>query len=109
MISERINNTKFFETFARNAIFPTCDSIVDSLKRQYDMHEAGSSLCFVKGIVMKLQERINRSFQKTERSKKYKGGSYINHFDVRCLTNEIRTNCLTSMNNYNTNKEPTYL
>jgi len=106
---DRIHNTKFFETSARNNIFPACDSIVESLKKQYLMHSEGSCLSFMKGYVMKLRYRINRSFQKTERSKKYKGGSYINHFDVPYFTNKVRTNCLTRMNNYNTNKEPTYI
>ena len=58
---------------------------------------------------MKLQYRINRSTQKTERSKKYKGGAYINHLDVPCFTNKLRTNCITRMNNYNIHKEATYI
>ena len=55
------------------------------------------------------QYRINRSTQKTERSKKYKGGAYINHLDVPCFTNKLRANCITRMNNYNIHKEDTYI
>ena len=81
-VVDHINNTKFFETSARNNIFPACDFIVDSLKNQYEMHMRHSNIILIKGYVMKLQYRINRSHEKTERTKKYKGGSYINHFDV---------------------------
>ena len=90
-VVDHINNTKFFETSARNNIFPACDFIVDSLKNQYEMHMRHSNIILIKGYVMKLQYRINRSHEKTERTKKYKGGSYINHFDVPCFTNKVRT------------------
>ena len=106
---ERINNTRFFETSARNDIFTTCDSIVDSLRKQYDMHEKASHAFLVRGLVMKLQYRINKSHEKTERTKKHKGDSYINHFDVPCFTNKVRTNCITRMNNFNTKRESTYI
>ena len=71
---DRIHNTIFFGTSARNNIFPTCDSIVKSLEKQYLMHSEGSYLALIKGYVMKLQYRINRSHEKKERSRKYKGG-----------------------------------
>ena len=79
---DRIHNTKFFETSARNNIFSTCDSIVSSLRKQYHIHSDGSGLAFIKGYVMKLQYRINGSHEKKERTRKYKGGSYIDHFDI---------------------------
>ena len=89
-------------------IFQICDNICAVLLKQYAMHTEVSNLPFDEGLVMKLQYRINRSTQKTERSRKNKGGSHIDH-DMPCFTNKVRTNCLTRMNNYNTNKELTYI
>ena len=106
---DRIHNTSFHSINSRNMIFEICDNISAALYKQYLMHTEVSQLPFDKGLVMKLQYRINRSTQKKERSRKYKGGSYINHFDLPCFTNNIRTNCITRMNNYNINKELTYI
>jgi len=108
-IDIRIHNTKFFQTHSRNNIFNTCDAIVESLDRQYIMHVEHSGLHFSNGIVMKLQYRINRSHEKKERTRKYKGGSYIDHFDIPCFTKKLRITCVTRMNNYNTKKEATYI
>ena len=96
----RIHNTSFNSINSRNMIFQICDVICAALLKQYAMHTEISHLPFKIGVVMKLQYRINRSTQKTERSKKHKGSSYINHFDVPCFTNTIKTNCVTRMNNY---------
>ena len=104
-----IHNTKYQQITARNNIFPACDAIIEALEKQYNMHQNSSNSQFKKAYVMKLEYRINRSTQKKERSRKYKGGSYINHFDIPCFTNNIRTNCITRMNNYNINKESTYI
>ena len=89
-------------------IFQICDNICAVLLKQYAMHTEASNLPFDEGLVMKLQYRINRSTQKTERSGKYNGGYHIDH-GMPCFTNKVRTNCLTRMNNYNTNKELTYI
>ena len=104
-----IHNTKFFTMATCNNIFSTFDQIRDSLKKQWNTHKQHSNWPFERVLVMKLQYRTNKSTQKTERSRKHKGGLYINHFDVPCFTNTIRTNCITRMNNYNTNKELTYI
>ena len=104
-----IHNTKFFGVNARNEIFPTSDHIVESLKNQYLIHVGSSESAFIKGLVMKLQYRINRSHEKKERTRKYKGGSYIDHFDIPCFTKKLRTTCVTRMNNYNVKKEATYI
>ena len=77
--------------------------------RQYNIHVEHSDVHFAKGLVMKLQYRINRSHEKKERTRKYKGGSYIDHFDVPCFTKNVRTTCVTRMNNYNVKKEATYI
>ena len=55
-------------------IFQICDKISEVLLEQYSMHKDISNSPFDKGLVMKLQYRINRSAQKTSR-KKYKGGA----------------------------------
>ena len=89
-------------------IFQICDKISEVLLEQYSMHKDISNTPFDKGLVMKLQYRINRSSQKTSR-KKYKGGAYINHLEVPCFTNKLRTTCITRMNNYNIHKEDTYI
>jgi len=80
--TDYIHNTKFFTMAARNNIFSTCDQIRDSLIRQWNMQKQHSNWPFERVLVMKLQYRTNKSTQKTERSRKHKGGLYINHFDV---------------------------
>ena len=104
-----IHNTKFFGVNARNEIFPTSDHIVESLKNQYLIHVGSSESAFIKGLVMKLQYRINRSHEKKERTRKYKGGSYIDHFDIPYFTKKLRTTCVTRMNNYNKEGSNIYL
>ena len=71
-IQEFIHNTRYLQVPYRNNAFPTCDALIESLKQQYDMHEKSSHSQFRKGLVMKLEYRINKSFQKTERSRKQK-------------------------------------
>ena len=95
-----IHNTKFFGVNARNNMFPACDSIVEALEGQFKVHLKGSHVQFLRELVMKLQYRINRSTEKTSR-KKYKGGAYIDHLQIPCFTNKLRTTCITRMNNYN--------
>ena len=86
-----IHNSSFHSIGSRNMIFQICDKISEVLLEQYSMHKDISNTPFDKGLVMKLQYRINRSTQKTERSKKYKGGAYIDHLKVPCFTNKLRT------------------
>ena len=74
---EKIHNTKFYSIPARNGIFQTCDTIKDSLQEKYSTHLKDSASVFEYGLVMKLQYRINRSTQKTEQSKRHKGGSIL--------------------------------
>ena len=54
-----IHNTNFFGINARNNIFPICDSIVETLQKQFNMHKQGSHNQFLKGLVIKLQYRGN--------------------------------------------------
>ena len=104
----RIHNTKFYSILARSEIMNACDNITKKLGDEYAHHNKDSNLTFISGLVMKLQYRVNRSTQKTSR-KKYKGGAYIDHLEVPCFTNKLRTTCITRMNNYNIHKEDTYI
>ena len=81
-----IHNTRYHRVTGRNNIFPACDVLIEALKQQYEIHKKSSNSQFIKGLVMKLESRINKSFQKIERTRKYKGSSYIDHFDVPCFT-----------------------
>ena len=89
-----IHNTPFYSIQARNEIFPTCDTITGVLKVKYEQHTNHSFFNFARGLVMKLQYRINKSSQKTSR-KKYKGGAYIDHLQIPCFTKKLRTTCIT--------------
>ena len=70
----RIHNTSFHPINSRNLIFDACDDIKAALLKQYYMHAEVSQIEFDKGLVMKLQYRINRSHEKKERTRKYARG-----------------------------------
>ena len=102
------HNTKFRSFMSRNQIKEKCDEVIKMLMDKMMMPQGKSGLSFKEGILIRIEYYANLSNELKTRSRKNRGGQWVDHKTIPCFTAKIRTEDIKAMDNY-TVKKPTYI
>ncbi len=94
-IFPRTERTAYKLISSRNQIILLCDETVNELTAKLLIPMQRSGLSFNRGVLMKIDYRIDRT-----KIKKKRGGSYIDHQSIQCFTKNVRKDDIKRMYNY---------
>ena len=108
LLETHTHNTKFRSFISRNQIKEKCDEVIKMLMDKMMMPQGKSGLSFKVGDLIRIEYYANLSNELKTRSRKNRGGQWVDHKSIPCFTAKVRTEDIKAMDNYTVNK-PTYI